>query len=142
QFMPQMRLLLARALLSLPIVAVLLAAFHYDHTVFLALTILNATLYQRIYSRHGGPRLALHLLLISLAAIIAGLPQEWGKTFVTHFSRAELIGAGAAGYLLICAALSRNPKVGIFGALVAAIAVGVLSEDPSGSLHWAIESGI
>src|SRR6267378_829958 len=65
QFMPQMPLPRARALLSLPVPAAILAAFHYDHTVFLALTILNATIYQRTYSRHGGPRLALHLLLIS-----------------------------------------------------------------------------
>jgi len=137
-----MTLLLAQLLLSLPILAALLAAFHFDHTVFLALTILNATTYQRIYSRLGGPRLALHLLLISVAAIVAGLPQEWGRIVVTHFSRAELIGAGAAGYLLVCAALSRNPKLGVFGALVAAIAVGVISADQSGSLHWAIESGI
>jgi len=142
QFMPRMTLHVARASLSLPMVAALLAASHYNHTVFLLLTILNATIYQRIYSRHGGPRLALHLLLISLAAIVAGLPQEWGNSFVTHFSRAELIGAGAAGYLLVCAALSRNPKLGVFGALVAAIAVGVISENHSGSLHWATEIGI
>ncbi len=142
QFMPRMTLQVARASLSLPIVAALLAASYYDHTVFLALTILNATIYQRIYSRHGGPRLALHLSLISLAAIVAGLPQEWGKSVVTHFSRAELIGAGAAGYLLVCAALSRNPKLGVFGALVAAVAVGVISDDHSGSFHLAIESGL
>jgi len=138
QLSPRMTLLVARASLSLPIAAALLAAFHYDHMVFLALTTLNATIYQRIYARHGGPRLALHLLLISLAAIVAGLPQEWGNSFVTHFGRAELIGAGVAGYLLVCAALSSNPNLGVLGALVAAVAVGAFS----GSLHWATQIGI
>src|ERR1041385_4279328 len=112
------------------------------HTVFLALTVLNATIYQRIYSRHGGPRLALHLLLISLAALVAGLPHEWGRVFVTNLDRAELIGTSFAGYLLVCAMLSRNPGFGIFGGFVAAISIGIISEGRSGNLHWALESGI
>jgi hypothetical protein len=142
QFIPRTPVYVAQAAMVLPAVATVLAVSRLGHAVFLALTILNATIYQRIYARNGGPRLALHLLLLSVAAIVAALPQQWNHGFVTQLSRTQLISASIAGYFLVCAALSRDPRLGVVGGLFAAVAASVLFHKSANFLHWAIESGI
>jgi len=128
--------------LALPAIAVLLGASHSGNKVLLSLAVLNATIYERLYSRNGGPRLALHLLLLSLATLVAGLPQQWFHSFVTEFSRAELIGVSAVGYVLMCVALSRNPKLGILGAAVALIAMWAALGWDAYAANWAAQVGL
>src|SRR5207244_9329837 len=107
-------------LLIPPLLATLVAAPQPGHQVLLVLTILNLAIYSAIYFRHRGLRLALHLALISLVSLIGGMPEDWGRNVAGEFSRAKCIGVATAGYFLLCAALSRNPKMGLFGSLVSA----------------------
>lgn len=139
---PQLPVFWQRTVLTLPAVITLLCASHSGNKVFLALTVMNATIYDRLYARYGGPRLALHLFLLSLAAIVAGLPQEWCQSRVPGLGRAELIRISTAGYLLVCAALSRNPKLGILGAAVAFIVVWAGLGWDASAAHWAVQSSL
>src|SRR5579862_5813311 len=58
------------------------------------------------------------------------------SNFVGQISQGDLIGFSAVGYLLICAALSRDPKPGIFGGLIAAIAVAMVLRADENCFHW------
>jgi len=129
------------ALLIAPLLATLAAASQPTREVFLLLTIFNAAIYGGIYFCRSDQRLALHLLFISLAALIGGWPEDLGRRMVAEFSREKLIGAAAAAYFLLCAGLSRNPKLGLLGALVSAtVTIGVLGGHPN-TIHSAAQIG-
>jgi hypothetical protein len=123
----------------LPMLATLLATPQPEKIVFLALTGLNISIFVSIFWRRR-VALALHLALISIAAGIAGLPEEWGRAFPAQFNRDTCIAGAAVIYFLICTTLSRNPKLGTLGGLVAAISLGMWSREPS-SVHWAVQIG-
>ena len=140
--LPEIRSSWHTALLIPPLLTTLVATPQPDKAVFLALTIMNAAIYGSICFHHRDHRAALHLLLISLAALIGGLPEDWGRNLATDFSRWKCIGAAAAGYCLLCAGLSRNPKLGIFGGIVSpSILIAVLDSDAN-SIHWAVHAGL
>ena len=128
------------ALLLLPAVATLLAKSQPGKQVFLTLTMLNAGVFAGIYFRRSTP-VALHLLLISLLAAFAGLPESLGRGLVTDFSREKAVGAAGAAYLLIWAGLSRDPKLGILGGLLASICVSWAVPGPE-AFHWGVQAGL
>jgi hypothetical protein len=132
------------ALLVPPLLAPLVATAQpgNGNRVFLLLTLLNALIYGGIRLYHRDHRLALHLVFISLVALIGGLPEDWGRSVVAEFSRAKCVGAGAAAYFLLCAALSRNPKLGLLGAVVAALVTGSLLGDGPNAIHWAAQAAM
>jgi hypothetical protein len=130
------------ALLALPLPATLLATPQPGHQVFLVLTVLNVMAYGVIALRQHDRLLPLHLAFISVVALVGGLPEEWGRSLVTEFSRATCVGAGAALYALFCAALSRNPKLGLLGALTAATAIFGLAPGHPDAIHWAVEAAL
>ena len=130
------------ALLIPPLLATLVATPQPDKAVFLVLTIMNAMIYGSICSHHRDHRAALHLLLISLAALVGGLPEDWGRNLATDFTRWKCIGAAAAGYCLLCAGLSRNPKLGIFGGLVPPSILIAVLDNNANSIHWAAQAGL
>jgi hypothetical protein len=122
----------------LPLFATLLATPQPQKIVFLALTALNVAIFVSIYWRRRVP-MALHLALISLAAVIGGLPEEWAYALTTQFNRGTCIAGGAVIYLLICTSLSRDPRLGLLGGFLAAIAVGMW---PPSGIHWAVQTGL
>ncbi len=128
-----------RALMVLPVIVPLLAASQSSNKVFLTLCVINATIYNRIYAKHRGPRLALHLVLISLASVVAELPQAIGPTVVTQYERPALFGLAVAGYVLACGAISRNPKMGILTALVAGVVTASTMQLRSDFLHCSLQ---
>jgi hypothetical protein len=128
------------ALWILPMLATLLAAPQNGKQVFLALTALNMGIFAFLYFRQRAP-FALHLLLISVVALAGGLPEEWGRSLAAGFSREKVVGAGAGLYFLLCTVLSRQPRVGLLGAIIAATMVSALGEHPL-ALHWAAQIGL
>ena len=141
-FLPGLKPAWRDALLVPPLLATVLAAPQLGKQVFLILTVLNLAVYAGICAGHRGHRLALHLMFISLAALIGGLPEDWVHSLAAGLSRAKCLGAGAALYCLLCAAFSRNPQMGLFGALVSAIAIlAVWGERPQ-AFHWAVETAL
>jgi hypothetical protein len=123
-----------------PLLAALIGISDRGRGVFLALTALNLAFYCWLWFRHRGERLLLHLVAISLVALVGGLPVGVGQPVVTGFSCGKALAAGAAAYLLIWAALSRAPMLGLLGALVAGSAVAVVGGGEEGSLHWAVQT--
>ena len=66
------------------------------------------------------------MVFMSLAALIGGFPGDWGRSLRAGFDRANCLGAAAAACCLLCAASSRNPKLGLLGALAAAVMAAAL----------------
>jgi hypothetical protein len=139
-FVPAIDPIGRQVLLISPFLATFLAFGQASKEVFLLLTIWNASLYGFSYWRHG-EKLALHLLLFSLAAMVGGLPQDWAALLPMGFSREKCIGAAAAAYLLLLAPMSRNPKWGLAGAVVTTTIVSLLGGGETRALHWAIQAG-
>src|ERR1051325_353618 len=133
---------LERALLVLPLLITFLAYGGLRSGAFLALTTLNGLLYGWIYLHHREQRLGLHLLLISLVALVAGLPEEWGRALSAGFSPAKALGASAAAYFLLWSLLSRTPKHGLFGTLVCSTVAIVANGEHPGTIHWAAQAGL
>lgn len=86
--------------------------------------------------------MALHLVFISLAALIGGFPGDWGRSLLAGFDRANCLGAAAAAYCLLCAASSRNPELGLLGALAAAVMAAALSGQNTNGLHWGVRTAM
>src|SRR5205807_6099976 len=95
-FLPELPEGWRKALLAPPLLATFIAISQPGKEVFLLLTILNAAIYGGICFLRRDHRLALHLLFISFAALIGGLPEDWGRSMFADFSRAKCVGAGVA----------------------------------------------
>ncbi len=65
-----------------------------------------------------------HLALGSLALVVAGMPEEWGRVILPAFSRAGCILMACSFFVLLHAVRSRRPDLGLAGAL--ALGVGLV----------------
>jgi hypothetical protein len=139
-FVPEIKSLQERALLLLPLVATLVGVSQPDNEVFVSLTILNVAIYAGMWITRED-RFARHLLLISGLALIAGLPEDWGRSVLPEFTSSKAIGVSAALYFVLRAALSRNPKLGLIGALVSGVMV-MCTLDTSAAPHWGTQIGL
>jgi hypothetical protein len=126
----------------LPIFATLVAVGVDGSWVFFILTALNAMALGGVMLVERENRMARQLLLVTFAALAAAIPREWASPAAVEFNREKFIGAAAATYLLLCAVLSRNPKVGLAGAFAAALAGGMLRGEHGDTFHWALQSGL
>jgi hypothetical protein len=120
----------------------LLAASVSGTKIFFALTALNAVIYGVMYVRHCDRNFVRHLLFASVVFLIGGMPNEWIYFLTPNLSRAAYLGVGAAGYLMLYAVLSRNPKVGIFGSMLVGIIVANAFPRHLSTMHWAVQSGL
>jgi hypothetical protein len=135
---------LALASLLVPIAA----ASESGTKIFFTLTALNAGIYAVMWLREREGHFARHLLFASLVLLVCGLPNEW---LVIHSSighwgiilhREMLIQLGIAAYLMLYIVMSRNPKAGIFGAVLTAMMTGVAFSDHGVTFHSALQSGL
>lgn len=104
--------------MTLPLPLALAAVDASGSHVFAGLTLLNLAGYIRLAFRKPGNRLALHLAMLSAAALVAGAPVEWLLPRFTGFDRVQLILMAAAAYATLACGISRNPKAGLLGAIV------------------------
>lgn len=125
--------------LALPLLGTLLATPQPGKEVFLTLTTLNAVAFGWI-AWHRRTTLAMHLALISGLALIAGMPAEWGQRLTPDFEREKFVWGSAVLYLLVLMAISRDPKAGVVGGILAAIVGGVVAHH-SDAPHWAAQVG-
>ncbi len=109
--------------------------------VFLVLTLLNVAAFARIAFDERENKLALQLAMVSLAALIAGIPVERLMPYFAGFDQAKLIGMSAMVYVLIATAMSRNPKLGLLGAFAAAVG-GAMLKPEADTFDWAAQSGM
>lgn len=130
-----------KALNFLPFVATGFALGGENGHIFFALNTLNFLGYTILLALDRGSRLALQLVLLSAAALVAGLPAEVITAGLRGVARTELIGVAVLAYGLINTSLSRNPKLAILGAVAAAVAARVLGEHRPDGFHWAAQAG-
>jgi hypothetical protein len=109
--------------------------------VFLSLTLLNAVFYGIICFGRGN-QFALHLFVLSLAGLVGGFPEDWGRRLFSGFNRAECLWGAAAACLLFWTVRVRNPAAGVFGGLVAGLVIGIGLGDQTNAVHWAIQAGL
>jgi hypothetical protein len=119
-------------------VATLIATSQPGNAVFLTLTALNIAIYSSIGFRER-TSVALHCLLISVVAFMAGLPEESWQNLVPHFSREKFAALAVILYGLVRIALTRNPKAGFLGSLMSATAIALCNPN---ALHWAAQAGL
>lgn len=124
-----------------PLFATLIPLPAAGSRVFFVLSALNVIGYALVLWVQRGHRVTLHLTMVSFAAAFAALPVEVLTPLLGHFNRVNFIGAAALVYVMICSALSRNPKVAIVGAIAAAFAGGLLRDGQADTLHWAAQAG-
>lgn len=105
-FTPYPRLALSKALLVLPAAAMLFG----ETPVIRTLAALNVALYAIVFWQERDNRFAYHLGLISLATMFATMPVT------AQFSRERWIEVAAAGYVIVRALLSADPRVALGGA--------------------------
>jgi hypothetical protein len=138
---PNLSKVCQRVLLLLPILPTLIGISQLGDEVFLALSSLNVLIYGRGFLKNREEPLALHLALISIAALVAGFPQNWPNLFATEFSRAKCVFLGGAVYFVLLAVLSPNPMMGISAALISVAGVLTLFGTNGQSPHWATQLG-
>ena len=76
-----------------------------------------------------------HLALASLALVVAGMPEDWGRTILSAFSRPRCIMLAASFFVLLHALRSRRPDVGLAGALALTVALTLEARMFSASFH-------
>ena len=125
----------------LPLPVTLIAANETGSNVFFTLNALNLLAFAWRAWCERGNRLALHLALLTLAAVIAATPAPIFQFLTGWFNRADLIGLAAVAYVMVTTLLTRNPKAAIAGAMAAAVAGGALREYHGDAWHWAAQAG-
>lgn len=126
----------------LPLPVTLIAANETGSNVFFTLNVINLLAFAwHVWSERGN-KLALHLTLLTLAAVIAALPAALFHFFAGWCNRTDLIGLALLAYVMITTLLTRNPKAAIAGAVAAAIAAGALRDHSGNAWHWAAQAGL
>ena len=125
-------------LLWLPMVCPFIALSD-SNWVFLTLTTANAVACLAVFLRDRTQTLALRLIFVSLALIIGGLPEAWCPGFLGGFNRWKCLAAAGAGYFILWSSLSRNPGIGMAGAMVLAVGAAFALPRDVNRIHWAIE---
>jgi hypothetical protein len=134
QFLPKYSLMLLPAFVPL-------LAFAPSNTTFFILTGLNLAAYLAAILLDRRNHLARHLLSATVLLLAVGLPENWQEFLTPGWMRADWVTAGVVAYLLFCTALSRNPKLAIFGSLVLGITI-LLSGSNHGAFHWAAQGAL
>jgi hypothetical protein len=131
-----------RFLFILPVVATFVACWPESNRVFFALTLFNVAIYVAATRTHREKHLLRHLAVFSAAALVAGFPESWGIHIVPNFSREKCIGVAVGGYCLFWAVRSMDPRIGIAGATISAVAALVAGGGNESDFHWAMQIGI
>ncbi len=118
--------LLSKILLLPPVVVTFLAMTRAGNSVFIALTMLNMALYTLLMVKERGNRTAFHLLLISFAALLAGLSRTFEPSLPPEFNANKWIALIATGYLMFWVIRSRNARLGLLGSWIVATAILLL----------------
>lgn len=129
------------AMVLAPIGITFLAASETGNDIFFGLTLLNTVIYAVLCFRKRDS-FVWHLLFASIVLLVCGLPGEWIWFLTPIMDRPQYIGACLAIYLMIYNVMSRDPKVGLLGAILVALVVGVSFSRHDEAIHWAVQSGL
>jgi hypothetical protein len=131
-----------KALLVLPFAATLVAVAQPSKGVFLMLTAINLAFYGSASWSECDRPWSSQLVFVSLAALVAGIPEDWGHKLTADFHRAPFLAGGAAIYCLLCALRSRDPRLGLLGSMVFSTGTWCVLGSQSNALDWSLEMGL
>ena len=129
-FHPNPEPALRTSLLIAPALVTLLAAAYKNSQIFLCLTFLNVLVYGCLCFSKGQRRLAVHLLLVSGAALLAGMPLHLAQSLAPELSRGRAMAMACGAFVLLQSFWSKRAYVGGCGAIVAAMLPGFLGWEP------------
>jgi hypothetical protein len=131
---------LRAALLAAPTLAIVPGAFAENSTVFLALAGLNTVIYTGLWLRTRDQRGAMDWALVSLACVIAAVPESLGRALLPDFTRGQAVAAALGVTTLLCAAASRRLADGMGAAVVAMFTTDFLFQQVD--FHLALQTGL
>ena len=140
-FVPVLTKAWRRSLLLLPMLAPLAAWSPSGSKLFMLLMLVNSGLYFRLFFNNRGNRLALHLGVVSVAAMVAGFPESWTVGAGLGWNRGVWVSGAGAAWFLLWAVRARNPQFGLLGAVIAAVMTLLLLGQRLSALHWAAQVG-
>lgn len=98
-----------------------------------------ATLWLRTADTWPLRRLVKHLALASLALMVAGMPEDWGRAILPVFSRPRGVVLACSLFALLQAMRSRRPDVGLAGALGLAVMLMLDARTFPGGFHAGVQ---
>ena len=134
---------LENALLIPPLAIALLGLTQSDYAVFRVLTVLNVIAFFAVFMKNRSFT-ALHLMLISAAALAAGLvgSVESAPVAIKSVDSAKWLLLFGVAYALYWIARSRNPKAGVFGGLIVAFSILTFVGDREVGLGLSVQCGL
>ncbi len=133
---------LGRFLLLPPTAAALLAANANDKSLLLLLTALNTVAYATCFLKRRNPYLSLNLAIVSFAILGSALVTRYQPALHTGFGGGECLLTFLAAYTTWWIFHSRNPKLGVLGALLAIPAAGMILPHGVANLGSMLHAGI
>jgi hypothetical protein len=133
---------LSPALLLPPAFITLVAALNSVPRMFLALTCLNIFAYAFLLLKNRSNRMALHLLVFSLAALALGLVGRFANYLPAEFNVGNCAPAFITAYIGFWVGVSRSPKLAIAGAIAVGIGTGTLFGPHFEGPHLGIQCGL
>jgi hypothetical protein len=130
------------ALAVAPLLATFCAVSQTGTKTFFTLAVVNAAVYAAMFLRNRNRSAAQHLLFASLVMAVCAMPAQWIHLLTPAFGRGEFILIGIAVYVMLYVVLSRNPIMGVLGALVVATGVAAIFSNYDAALHWAVQSAL
>lgn len=130
-----------KSTLALPLLVTLVAANEAGSNVVFALNLINLFAFAAFSWQERGNKLAQHLALVALAAVIAATPAPLCSYFTGWFNRGDLVSLAGLAYVMIAILRTSNPKITILGALAAAAAAGALRDRYGDAGPWAAQGG-
>jgi len=130
------------ALLVPPALAVLLGTWEAttSYAVFV-LAALNVVIFGVLYFRKQFTGVSFHLLLISLATLIAAMPEHLGYLLIPDYSRPGCVVDAILAYIVVRALLSRHPSFGLCGAIAMIFLTNNLLQHDSMAIEFAVQFG-
>jgi len=128
--------------LALPLPVTFIAANETGSNVFFAFSAFNLLAFACIVWTERGQRLALHLTMLSFAAVVAAVPAPLVHFVAGWFNRTDLVSLATLAYLMAATLLTRNPKAAFAGGIAAAIVGGALRGHHYVAWHWAAQIGV
>lgn len=143
-FLPSPSLNWRRAMLALTFVAPL-PAFNESH-LFTLLAGVTALAYAVLWLRTADTwplrSFVKHLALASLALVVAGMPEDWGRMVLPVFSRTRCIVLAWSFFVVLHAVRSRRPQMGMAGALALGTGLILNAGLLSLSLHAIVQASL
>src|SRR5262249_16787106 len=110
--------------------------------LFLLLGGLNVTIYVLLFMRERTSRLLMHLAGLSAAAMGLGLVRLYETHLPAGFSAGQSVAVFILAYACYLIGVSKDPKLGVFGATVVGVAASSQFANYFEGPHFGIQTGL